>query len=206
MAKHFDAKCLAAATEAAAKAGKITAQDVLDAFERVDAYKSRLEASGQPTGKEARIRKFAAEEAQKTRIAAALKRRHTALNIIAREKQLAAIRSQVGEGQTRLQALVASILGIQNGVKFGRSSFVNMEASYVGKYVNGGLAKDIRLERPHIRRLLENKRFDEDVTRELSEIRDGGKPGITKNEDAQWLARKIADYRELARTDRKSVV
>jgi len=205
MAKHFDANCLAAATEAAAKAGKITAQDVLDAFERVDAYRSRLEASGEPTGKDARIRKFAAEEAQKTRIAAAVKRRHTALNIIVREKQLDAMRAQVGEGQTRQQALVASILGVQNGVKYARDSFVNLEAGYTGKYVTGGLAKDIRLERPHIERLLENKKFDEDVTRELSEIRKDGKPGITGNEDAKWLARKIADYRELARTDANSL-
>lgn len=191
--------CFRAAT--AALEGKLSEAEVLDAFERIAERRARIEAASGPTGADEKLRKFAAEEAERTRIAAAVQRRHLALNVLVREQQLTAMRSQIAEGRTPAQALSASMLGTQKGIKGGRQSFLSMNQAFEDKYVDGGLLASIFSERPHIQALVDDKAFDLDVTREMGELRQGGTPGITGNSDAQFVAKKSADFLELSRLD-----
>ena len=73
---------MAAATAAAN--GKLTEQEILAAFDKMAAHKQRLEASGQMTGNAERMRRFAVEEAERAKVAAALQRRRAHLNVIIR--------------------------------------------------------------------------------------------------------------------------
>lgn len=66
--------CQAAAAAAAAK-GKVTESDVLAAFSKLDDFRKKLESQGQVTGNQARIERYAADLAERTKIAAAAKKR-----------------------------------------------------------------------------------------------------------------------------------
>lgn len=194
-----NARCLKLATEAAND--KLTTQEILDAFQRIDERRAKLEASGNIADRDAKLRQFAAEEAQKTRIEAARIRRNAALTIIAESKTLEAVRSMVGEGRSRAQGLSATMMGTQTGVKFGRRSFLTLEQGFTDKYIDAGFIASVLKEKPHLAHMLEDKRFDADLAREMNELRAGGKPGVTGNADAQFVAKQAADYLELARTD-----
>jgi hypothetical protein len=48
---------------------------------------------------------------------------------------------------------------------------------------------------------LADKRLSDDVFREMGELREGGKPGVTGNQDAKYLADVFAKHVEASRTD-----
>lgn len=198
MAAQFDAKCLAAATAAAD--GKLTAQEVLDAFQRISDRKAALEAAGQLTGSAERLRRFAAEEAERTRIAAAMQRRHAALNILVRDKQERAIDGMIAAGMKPHRALLAVLEGTQKGIENARKSVSAYRASFENSYL-GGMLSELQAEKPHLVAMMGDKRFDADVLKEIMELRKDGQPGITGNADAQFVAKTFAKYAELARTD-----
>ena len=49
--------------------------------------------------------------------------------------------------------------------------------------------------------MLHDEKLDADTLVEMWELRDGGKPGSTGNDDAKYLAKTFADYAELSRTE-----
>lgn len=198
MAVVPDPACFAAAKAAAD--GKLTEQEVLDAFQRISDRKARLEAEGKATGSAERLRRFAAEEAERTRIAAAMRRRHAALNAIVRDRIDAHLDGLIEAGIKPKNALLALLEGTQRGVKNARKSTYAERQSFEGSYRGHMLAR-LQAEKPHLVMALRDKRMDEDVFREMREIRPDGKPGITGNKDAAFVAKVFLESAELARND-----
>lgn len=203
MAYVPDAACMAAARAAAGDG--LAEADIIAAFQKVDEYKQRLIAEGQPVGMDARLRRFAQEEAQRARIAAAVTRRHAALNVIIRDKQMEAIGHMMNAGLTPRQAMLALLEGSSKGVQNARKSVQAMRQSYETIYV-GGLLSEIARDRPHLAYAMDDKALDADVLRELRELRSDEfvgptKVGITGNQDAIYLAKVFAKYAELMRVD-----
>ena len=202
MAYSPNPRCLAIATKAAN--GKLSEAEILDAFQRIADHKAQLDSAGIPTGRDARLRKFAAEEAERTRIAAAMQRRHTALNIIVRQRLEEQVTSMMDQGMPAYKAMQALNEGAGGkfvGVANGRKSMATQKLAFRAEFVGEGLMARIERERPHLKRIIAtDKQLDQDVLREMWELRDGGKPGITKNADAQWLAKTFADAAEHSRT------
>jgi hypothetical protein len=198
MSYVMDANCMAAAT-AAAK-GKLSGQDVVDAFNRIAAEKERLEKSGSMTGSAERMRRFAAEEGQRTKIAAAMARRHAALNAMVRDKLDTTIDGMLAAGMRPSRALLAILEGTQRNVANGRKSISAMRQAYEKRYL-GSMLAEIQRDKPHLVAVLRDPQLDADIMIEMHELRKGGSPGSTGNSDAKYLAGVFAKHAELARTD-----
>lgn len=192
------AECFAAANEASGK--KLSEADINEAFQAVADEKERLKASGQTDRMAERLQKFAEDRAEKTRIAAALQKRHEALNILVRDRLEGTVKALTTQGLKSHEALLAIMEGTQKGVEGGRASVDAMKMAFRGRYVGDMLAQMVR-ERPHLEALLADKHFDNDVLREMAELRDGGKPGITNNPDARYAAKVFATFAEMSRTE-----
>jgi hypothetical protein len=198
MAVQPTPNCMAAAT-AAAK-GKLTEQEILAAFDKMAAHKQRLEASGQMTGNAERMRRFAVEEAERARVAAALQRRRAHLNVIIRRDIDGAVQTMMAAGIRPHKALLVLMEGAQGNVAGMRKSVNAFRQAYEKRYL-GSLLGEIQAERPHLVDMLHDEKLDADLLREMGELKKDGKPGITGNDDAKFLAGVFAKYNEMARTD-----
>lgn len=184
----------------AASGERLTKDEINSAFQRVSDYKERLKAEGNIDGMTDKLRSFAEREAERTRVAAAMQRRHAALNIIIRDKVDDAVQSLIAQGLTPRQSLLAILEGTQSGVEGGRNSVAALANAYEARYI-GAMFSELQAERPELIHMLADPRMDTDIMREMSELRKDGKPGITGNTDAQYVAKVFATYAELSRTD-----
>jgi hypothetical protein len=188
------------ATARAASGPSLTEQEITAAFQRVADYKARLEAEGKSTGMEERLRRFAEQEAERTRIAAAMQRRHAALNIVIRDRQEAAIAAMIAQGLHPKKALLAILEGTQGGVTGGRKSVHATKQAYEARYL-GSVVADLEKQAPHLIGVLADTRLDADIMAEMMEMKPGGKPGVTGNKDALIVAKIFAKAAERARVD-----
>lgn len=199
MAKYTpDAECFNAAN--AASGERLRREDIEAAFQRVVDYKEKLQKAGDLTGMAEKLKTFAEREAERTRVAAAMQRRHAALNILVRDRLDQHIAGLIKQGMSPRKALLAVIEGTQKGVAGGRNSVAALRGAYEARYI-GGLFAEIQKEHAHLIHTLRDPRMDADITIEMAELRKGGQPGITKNKDAMYLAKVFATYAELSRTD-----
>ncbi len=198
MAYMPSANCMAAAT-AAAK-GRVTTDEVYQAFERVLAHKLKLEGEGKLTGRSERIRKFAEDEAQRTKIAAAMQRRNAGLNVLVRQRIDEQLTGLISSGLSPRRAMLAILEGTQRGVQNARKSVAATRQAYDTRYI-GSMLSEIHTGRPEIIGMLRDQKLDADVLTEMMELRQGGSPGSTKNADAVFLAKVFAKHAELGRTD-----
>lgn len=192
------ADCLKAAV--AASGDRLNREEIDAAYQRMFDEKRRLQAAGAIDGLGDRLKSFAEREAERTRIAAAMQRRHAALNILARDRLDRTIASFIASGLTPKKALLAVLEGTQHGVEGGRNSLAALTHAYEQKFI-GGLLAEIQANKPHLISVLRDQGFDADVLREMSELKEGGKPGVTGNKDAQYVAKVFASYAEMSRTE-----
>ena len=198
MAYTPDAACMAAARAAAGDL--LTEQDILKAFEDIDSYKTRLEQQGISTGKAARLRQYAIEKGERTKLAAALARKQAALNIIIRDKAMENIGSLMQAGLTPQQAMLAMLEGSIRGVKNARKSVAAERQAFEAIYL-GGMMAEIQRTHPHLVHSMDDATLDENVLREMKELRKDGNPGSTGDPDAQFLAMTFSKWAEMMRVD-----
>lgn len=193
--------CMAAATAAAD--GKLSERDVLDAFGRIDAYRRQLQADGMLTGVSDKVRKYAIDQAQMGKIAAAAEKRRVALQTMAHQANREHLKQLVDQGMPRskaLQALHEGAGGRFAGVAGGRRSLWATRQAYRADYMGGFLA-ELEHEAPHLKDLMDDPALDADVTKEMAELRPDGKPGVTGNKDAMLLAKTFGKWAEYTRTE-----
>lgn len=193
-----DAACRAAARAAAGPS--LTEQEITAAFQDVADYRQRLIDSGQVTGLAERLRRYAEGKADRTRIAAAMQRRHGALNLIIRDKQNESIDGMLAAGLKPKKILLAILEGTQAAVANGRKSVAATRQAYEARYL-GGLMAALDEQAPHLIGSLRDEKLDADIMKEMMELAPGGKPGKTGNKDAQLVAKVFADYAEMSRGD-----
>lgn len=200
MAKKYtpDADCVAAAN--AASGDRLTRDEIGEAFQRVADYRERLKAEGDITGMADKLRSFAEREAERTKIAAAMQKRHAALNVLVRDRLDQSVDSLMKQGLSPRQAMLAILEGTQSGVEGGRNSVAALNNAYEARYI-GALFSELQRDRPHLIDALADPKLDADIMREMSELHENGKPGITGNQDAMYVAKVFATYAEMARTD-----
>lgn len=190
--------CLNAANSASG--GKLSQEEIEAAFQRVSEYKQSLQLRGEINGIGDKVSAFAEREAERTRIAAAMQRRHAALNILVRDRLDRTVTGYLDAGLSPKKALLAVLEGTQKGVEGGRNSVHALSQAYEARYI-GGLFAQIQADRPHLVKALRDPLMDADILREMAELKDGGKPGVTGNKDAEYVAKQFATYAELSRTD-----
>lgn len=194
--------CRAAAN--AASGDKLTSEEIDAAFQRVAEYKQKLQSMGDTTGMGDKLRAFAEREAERTKVAAAMQKRHAALNILVRDKLDQSIKGFMDAGLKPREALLAVLEGTQRGVQGGRNSVAALNGAYEARYL-GGMFAEMQANRPHLVHALRDPKMDADILREMAELKEGGKPGITGNDDALYAAKVFASYAELSRTDLNSL-
>lgn len=190
--------CKAAAKAAAGPS--LTEQEIQAAFQDVADFKARLEAEGKGTGTAERLRRYVEGKAERTKIAAAMQRRHAALSVIIRDKQAEAVDAMISQGLHPKKALLAILEGTQKGVTGGRKSVHATRQAYEALYLGDMMAK-LDDEVPHLIAVLQDEKLDADIMAEMMELKPGGKPGVTGNKDAQAVARIFSDVAERARVD-----
>jgi hypothetical protein len=195
---NVPANCFGAAEAVAG--GKLSRSEIEDAVTRLMDEKERLQRAGATDRMSERLRDYAAREAERTKIAAAMQRRHAALNALVRDRLDRTLEGFIAAGMTPQKALLAVMEGTQRGVEGGRNSVAAQKLAYEARYI-GGMVADLAREVPSFQRLLDSASFDAAVMREMHELRDGGAPGVTGNRDAQKVAAIFARYAELARGD-----
>lgn len=199
MAKYTpDAACFKVAKDAAG--GKLTDDEIRQAFQKIFDEREKLKSQGKTTGMSDRLAAIAEDQAQRTQIAAALARRHAALNVLVRDKLTETVNSLIAQGLKPHQALLSIMQGTQRGVEGGRVSVYAQRLAYQGRYYGDMLAQ-MQRERPQVLPLLGHRSFDNDVVKEMMELKEGGKPGLTKNADAIYVAKTFATYAEMSRVE-----
>lgn len=193
-----DADCFAAADKASG--GKLHRSEIDAAFQRAADHRETLRARGEVDGLADRLRGFAEREAERAKIAAALARRHTGLNILVRDRQEQALQALMRGGLSPRNALLAMLEGSQRGIEGARVSIAALNNAYEARYL-GGVMAELQGQVPHFVDLLKDARMDADIMREMAELKEGGKPGLTGNQDAQKIAKIFASYAELSRGD-----
>lgn len=192
------AECFDAANKASGE--RLNREAIEAAFQRIAEYRESLKASGQIDGMADKLKSFAEREAERTKIAAAMSKRHAALNILVRDRQTAAVEGMIKAGLSPRKAMLAILEGTQRGVEGGRNSVAALNMAYEARYL-GGLMAELQANRPHLVHVLRDPRMDADIMREMAELREGGKPGITGNDDAKYAAKLFSTYAEMSRTD-----
>lgn len=190
--------CLEMATEKAK--GRLTDTEILDAFEREGKIREALIASGKTDNLDARVATRISQLALDKKIEAARMKRQIAQNIKARTALDARLSGFMTAGLSPRKALIALWEGSQRSLKDARVSGYAQSQAYEARWL-GSVMATIQRERPHIAKLLANRNFDTDVTRELFELRQGGTPGKTGNSDAAFLAKTLAAHMEMSRTE-----
>lgn len=202
MADDFkNSACYAAAANAAKAAGQaLDDRDLAAAYRAAQAERDSIKASGGGDNVDTKVMEAADRLAERTRIAAALQKRHAALNIIARDRLDQTIDAFKAAGLSPRNAILAVMEGSQQGVAGARNSVAAKTLAYEARYV-GGMLSEIQKNRPHLVNVLSDKRLSDDTFREMGELREGGNPGVTGNEDARYLAGVFANYAEMSRTE-----
>ena len=191
MSNSLDA-CIAATAEALGA----KESDIREVAERLAKYRKQQLALGNIDRVDENVRKFAAGEAERLRLAAALKRKAAAVNILKRDMNDAKIDALRAQGMSRADAVLSRIIGTLKGFKGGRDSAAAVRVSLTEGWL-GGMQQEFHDKLPHIFKLLrkpkEARPFFNDVVREWR------KPGSTSNADARQAAEILGKYAEAAR-------
>lgn len=176
----------------------LTDDQVSDIFEAVQRRGRALTAAGKIDGFDQRLRDVVADDAGGLAVEAALKRRNAALSVIARDRMETMIVRHVEEGLSYRKSVLAFEEGTMRGIPGGRNSVASTKLAYEGEFVGGMMARMTR-EVPHAERMLRDREFQNDVVREMVELREGGQPGRTGNRDAAKVAPIFRDFSEISR-------
>lgn len=202
MADEFkNSACYGAAVSAAKAAGAdLSERDLAAAFRAAREEKERLRAQGATDNLNDRIASAAERIAEQTRIAAALQRRHAALNVIARDRLDQTIEAFKKAGLSPRNSILAIMEGTSQGIERGRVSVYARRQAYEVSYV-GQMLAEIQKDQPHLVHALSDRHLSDDVFREMGELREGGNPGVTGNADAKYLADVFSKYVEFSRQE-----
>ncbi|NBN64123.1 hypothetical protein [Pannonibacter tanglangensis] len=191
-------KCIAAITEAAR--GILTDEEIDAVFTKAQTIRKRLEAEGKLDNLNQRVAEAMEREAEKTKIAAALQRRHAAMNALVRERAMNQLDRLMAGGIPAEKALLAMLEGSQRAVEGARKSVYATRQAYETRFL-GGLVAELETETPYVKRLANDKAFNDDVVREMTELKEGGRPGVTGNADAVKVAQIFARHAEASRVE-----
>lgn len=180
--------------------GRLTNDEINAIVERADQIKLGLRDRGISDNLDGRALTIAMRESTEKKIEAARLRRQVAQNIKARSGLDEQVNAFLGSGMKPVDALKSLHEGTQKPVKGARASSYAQGQAYEAHWI-GSLFATLQREKPYLLKMLGNHNFDNAVTKELWELREGGTPGSTGNKDAQYLAGQLASYTELSRTE-----
>lgn len=189
---------LSACVSATAAELGLKESDVREIADRLEHYKKTQIAAGTVDRLDEKLRGFAKTEAERVKLAAALKRKQAALNIILRDEWERDLASLKGQGTEPVWAVAAKLVGIYTGVKGARKSAAARRVALEGAW-QGGMLAELRRDLPQMVDMLKRPREAKPLLDDV--VREWRKPGSTKNADARKAAEILAKYGEAARIE-----
>ena len=189
-----------------AAGGAIDARQAMDILDAVNSHRDRLAAEGRLAGDE--LRQRASVEADRAQRAAALRRRHAALTIVARDRVDRWLDELIGQGLAPDKAVLAVLEGTTKNLTGARRSVAATQMAFESRYL-APLMAAIAKERPHLERMLSEPLIPNagrrtardalvrDLARELHQV----EGRATDNADAHFLADRMRHLLEVARQD-----
>lgn len=162
-------------------------QELINIFNESAEMKQRIIDQGATDDLFERVKTAIAEKVLREKRQATAQKLRVQNDAINRVKNLDDTKARVKEGLSPKNAVLSLFHGTIKGIKEGRVSIARQLLGYEQKFTGTFMGK-IAEERPHILGMLRDEQFDEAVTRELMELSQGKKTGITKNADAGWFA------------------
>jgi len=188
--------CLAIVKEAAG----ISDQEARELLDRLNKERIRLIAEGKVDRIDRQMAFYADQMTDRMKAAAMLEKKHAALNVIRRqelEQRLDRFAAETGGNYK--EGFLSLLYGSHRRVGSARKSIAARRQAILAEWV-GAMTAEISRERPHLIKALRHDRtLMEDITREMYELHPEGKPGITGNEDARFMAGLLAKYSEASR-------
>lgn len=166
---------------------------------RMDAIRKRVIAEGSLDDLEAKVKQAVAEQIELDKLKAVQAKREAVINTLRFEQRRAHVDQLRRGGVPAAKAVLALMENSLREVFAGRVSAYTNKLYLENKYTVGSLAK--LSERPHIMPLLSDKAFNNDIVREMYELREGGTPGKTGNDDAAFAARVFLSSFEVSRRE-----
>ena len=188
----------------AAKELGIPERDAKEIAERIEAFRRRKTAEGRLDRLDRDVRSFAKGEAERARIAAALKRKQAALNVVLRDEWEQDLARLKGAGLDAREAIMAKLVGSYASVAGARKSASARRIALEADWLRG-VAREVEAEAPGVLELLRRpksaKPLLDAVVREVAELKDGGNPGRTGSPTARKVAEVLARYAEASRLE-----
>ncbi|MEW4459245.1 hypothetical protein AB1K42_14220 [Roseibium algicola] len=193
-------KCIDAVKAAAGDS--LTDDEIVDVFETVQRFNRKLQGEGKHDRLDLRLKQMTAEEAERKTLAAAIQRKHARMSAIVKERELGHVRAMMAENprMDARKALLARLEGTNRAVTGGRASVYAVSQGYETRFI-GQMIAELERDVPHLRKMVTDKRLNDDIVREMAEITPGGRPGVTKNADAMRIAEILAKHAEISRRD-----
>jgi len=161
------------------------------------AERKRIEAEGR-LATASDLAAFATSQAEKMKQAAAMERKHAALNVLARAQVAEHLTTWATNGGEAVEGLMAYLVGSPKQIVGARAS-VGAKASAILKDWAGGMVAKVE-QIPGAMNLIKHDRdFLRDVVREMYEIRPSGKAGVSGSDTARQVAGILSDHAEMAR-------
>lgn len=189
---------LSACISATAEELGLKESDVREIAERLEKYRTRQVALGNVSRLDEKVRQFAQSEAERVKLAAALRRKQAALNILIRQEIDADLTALKGQGTEPAWAVVAKLTGLYTGVKNARKSASARRIALEGDWL-GGMLAEFRKELPGMVEVLKRPKQSKGVLDDI--VREWRQEGSTKNADAAKAAKILAKYAEAARIE-----
>lgn len=191
--------CIAAVRSASGD--KLTDQDAADLIRKMEDLRKVEEARGNIDNLDTRLRGLAAAEAEKAQIAAALRAKHAAMQVIAFDREANHLRALTSKGMRHDHAWLAWLEGRNSPIAISRDSIDKTIKAYLGRFMQE--FNRFMLANPEIARLTQkgDEAFAADVVREMYELRQDGQPGKTGNKLAREAAEKYTEWAEITRTE-----
>lgn len=188
---------LDACIDGTAKELGLAAKDVREIVESIDRFRKRKRAEG--SGRlDDEVRQFAKSEAERVKIAAALKRKQAALNIILRDEWQRDLADLEAAGADVREAVLAKLVGSYLGIGKARQSASARRAGLESDWL-GGMSAEINERVPHVAPLMKNPKVAKPLFDDV--VREWRQPGSTGNEDAAALKDIFAKYAEASRLE-----
>lgn len=177
-----------------AGASDTEADEIVD---MVLAERKRIQAEGR-IATASDLAAFASTQAEKMKQAAAMQRKHAALNVLARAQLTEHLTTWAANGGDAIEGLMAYLVGSSKQIAGARDS-IGAKASAVLKDWAGGVVGKIEQIPGALDLIKHDRDFMRDVVREMYEIRPDGKPGVSGSDTARQVAAILSDHAEMAR-------
>jgi len=180
------------------EASGISEQEARELYDMARKGKAEAMATGNIANIEAQVGQWAKDHSNTLKAAAAYQKKRAAINIMAGQKFEEKVRAFISETGDHSEAFMARLTGSHKRAGGARES---IDANRLAIYSDwmGSMFSEFKANPNLHESLMRDKAFLDNVVREKYEIREGGKPGVTGDEDAKTVAAIFDKYTEIAR-------